>query len=148
MVDLRELRIVRLTNAIHGHIGIYSILGAKMGLYARDLLCYPISVLSFAGSKPPVSCLNDGLQIGSGATLGRGLIKLAETDAPCAMARFEANGKSLTLKLKDEYARRIQDDIRLGVERYGDSPAYWKYVRSLALKYWRQWDRKQIFDKS
>lgn len=143
-----EWKAVLLTNEIHGHLGIYSTIGAKMGLYARELLGSPLSVLSFAGSKPPVSCLNDGLQIGSRATLGHGQIKAADTVMPSVKAVFTAaGGQSITLRLKDQYAKHIEKDIQTGVKLYGDSPAYWQYVRELALKYWRDWDRKQIFEQ-
>ena len=79
-----EWRAVILTNEIHGHIGIYSTIGAKMGIYALELLsrlcnkAEELKVLSFAGSRPPISCFNDGLQISTGATLGHGAIESAE----------------------------------------------------------------------
>ena len=80
-----EWRAVILTNEIHGHIGIYSTIGAKMGIYALELLsrlcnkAEELKVLSFAGSRPPVSCFHDGLQISTGATLGHGSIKIAKS---------------------------------------------------------------------
>jgi formylmethanofuran dehydrogenase subunit E len=49
----------------HEHLGIYSILGAKMGFRAREYFNVGIDELkikSFVGSRPPVSCLNDGLE--------------------------------------------------------------------------------------
>lgn len=141
----QEWKLVILTNEIHGHLGIHSTIGAKMGLYARELLGSPLSVLSYAGSTPPESCLNDGLQIGCGATLGHGLIRVAEVDRPCIKASFRSEERELTLRLKEEYARRVEDDIRKGVGLYGHTPAYWQYVRALALEYWSHWDRKEIF---
>ena len=141
---VEEWKLVLLTNEIHGHLGIYSTIGAKMGLYARELLGYPISVLSYAGSQPPVSCLNDGLQIGCDATLGHGLIQVAGGNEP--KARFQNGDNVITLRLKDSYARQVKEDIRQGIELYGQTPAYWQYVRTLALKYWSQWDRTHIFE--
>ena len=107
---------------------------------------HPVSVVSHAGLRPPVSCLNDGLQISTGATLGHGLIRVAEIDAPCPEATFTCEGKTLTLSLKEQYRTQIETDIRTGVERYGHSPEYWAYVRSLALRYWSSWDRNEIFE--
>ena len=146
MVEDEEQRLVKLTNEIHGHIGIYSIIGTKMGLYARELLGERPSVLSFAGKTPPLSCLNDGIQIGSGATLGRGLIAVSPEGEPCAMARFTSGNKSFTLRLKDEYASRIRADIDQAVALYGNTPEYWEQVESLALRYSDQWDRRDIFE--
>ena len=142
---------VLLTNEIHGHLGIYSTLGAKMGLRARELFGNPghdtpLTILSYAGEKPPVSCLNDGIQISTGATLGHGLIRIAVVDEARPEARFSCNGRSLTLRLKAGYARQISEDIKEGVERFGHTPDYWLYVRSLAIRYWSEWDRREIFE--
>ena len=142
-----EWNCVRLTHKIHGHLGIYSTLGAKMGIYARERLGSPLSVVSFAGKTPPVSCLNDGLQMGARATLGHGNIEVAPGEKQEVKARFQGPEKSLTLQLKAQYASQVEADIRYGVEQYGHSPAYWQYVQKLALKYWSQWDRKEIFDE-
>ena len=85
-----EWRAVILTNEIHGHIGIYSTIGAKMGIYALELLsrlcnkAEELKVLSFAGSRPPISCFNDGLQISTGATLGHGAIEIAKS---CSLSK-------------------------------------------------------------
>ncbi|MBR5403508.1 MAG: formylmethanofuran dehydrogenase subunit E family protein, partial [Bacteroidales bacterium] len=87
MVDERERQLVELVNRFHGHIGIYSMLGVKMGLYVKDIfsadgLTGHIGIVAYTGSVPPVSCLLDGLQASTGSTLGHGLIKVAPTPAP------------------------------------------------------------------
>ena len=142
-----EWKCVRLTHKIHGHVGIYAILGAKMGVYARERLGTPLRVVSFAGHTPPVSCLNDGLQMGARATLGHGNIEVAPSDRQEVKARFQGPEKSLTLQLKPRYAAQVEADIRHGVEQYGHTPPYWKYVRKLALQYWSQWDREELFEE-
>lgn len=141
-----EWRLVRLTHKIHGHIGIYTTIGVKMGLYAREQLGEHLSVVSYAGNTPPVSCFNDGLQIGARATLGHGLIEVADTQEPRAEACFRSGDKSLTIRLKEPYQSQIDKDIRFGFEKYGHQPAYWKYIQTLAIKYWRGWNRKEIFE--
>ena len=150
MVD--EKRAIELTNLIHGHIGIYSILGAKMGVHALDLFeasgieGRPV-IVSYAGSVPPVSCFNDGLQISTGSTLGRGLISVALDVEPRAEATFTCGGKTLHLRLKPSYEAQIQADIRRAVELYGHGPEYWQHVESLALRYSAEWDRGEIFER-
>lgn len=142
----REWKIITLTNEIHGHLGIYSTLGAKMGLYATELLqADSISVLSFAGSQPPISCFNDGLQVSTGASLGHGLIGISDEAEKRAEAVFTCGRKSVRLRLKPQYENAVIADIKKGVALYGNSPEYWLYVRTLALEYWRDWDRKEIF---
>lgn len=174
-----EWRAVILTNEIHGHIGIYSTIGAKMGIYALELLsrlcnkAEELKVLSFAGSRPPVSCFNDGLQISTGATLGHGSIKIAKSCSlskgckecadceeliECADARVEAifrfraicgtEAKEMQLRvwLKEELRQQIAGDIANAVKQYGHTPDYWLQVRRLALDYWQQWNRAEIFE--
>ena len=162
-----EWRAVILTNEIHGHIVIYSTIGAKMGIYALELLsrlcnkAEELKVLSFAGSRPPISCFNDGLQISTGATLGHGAIEIAKSCAESkehADARVEAifsfraicgtEAKEMQLRvwLKEELRQQIAGDIANAVKQYGHTPDYWLQVRRLALDYWQQWNRAEIFE--
>ena len=145
-----EWRAGVLTNELHGHLGIYATIGVKMGIRAREYFNIGVDdilVTTYAGHNPPVSCMNDGLQVGTGASVGHGLITVAESEPPRPEARFSFKGKTLRLALKPEYARRIRDDVRKGIELYGDlTEPYWLYVRELALRYWRDFDRHEIFD--
>ncbi|MBP5373581.1 MAG: formylmethanofuran dehydrogenase subunit E family protein [Bacteroidales bacterium] len=148
-----EWKAIVLTNEIHGHLGIYSTLGAKMGIRAREIFADAgcggeISARSFAGTHPPVSCLNDGIQIASGATPGHGLLQTPEQENPCPRAVFTCSGKSLEMCLKPVFEAIIKADIEAAVARHGHSPAYWKQVRALAIKYWKEWDRKEIFTET
>lgn len=145
-----EWRAAVLTNELHGHLGIYALIGVKMGIRAREYFAIgvdDIRVESFAGSRPPVSCLNDGLQVGTGATAGHGLLTVAEVGRPRPEALFTFKERTIRLTLKPEYAERIRRDIRQGVERCGDcTEPYWQYVRELALRYWLEFDRHELFD--
>lgn len=145
-----EWRAGVLTNELHGHLGIYATVGVKMGIRAREYFNIgvdDIEVVSYAGSKPPVSCMNDGLQVSTGATVGHGLISVAEELPTRPEARFSFKGKTIRLALKPEYADRIRRDVKRGIELYGDlTEPYWLYVRGLALAYWRDFDRHEIFD--
>lgn len=139
-----------LTNEIHGHLGIYSLIGAKMGIKAREYFNVPtdqLKVVSFAGNIPPISCFSDGLQVSTGATLGQGTIKISTEDNKRPEAIFINNADSLKLKLKDEYWQVIKDDISRGIVEYGlESDRYWNMIRSLGLKYWLEFDRNAIFE--
>jgi len=145
-----EWRAAVLTNEMHGHLGIYATIGVKMGMRAREWFGIGIDdmeVVSYAGAAPPVSCMNDGLQVATGASLGHGLISVAEVDSPRPEAVFRFKGRTLRLRLKEEYARRIAADCRRGVKLYGGlNEDYWQYVRALALSYWLGFDRHEIFE--
>lgn len=151
---IREWRLVVLTNEIHGHLGIYSTIGVKMGLRVKEILeaegyAEEPDIVSYAGSNPPVSCMNDGLQVSTGSTLGHGLISIADTDKanPSALISYAKGNHNLSfrIELKEEYRKQIEEDILKGVNMYGHTEPYWKYIRQLALKYWSTWDRKEIF---
>ena len=154
---IREWRLVVLTNEIHGHLGIYSTIGVKMGLRVKEILeaegyAEEPTIVSYAGSIPPISCMNDGLQVSTGSTLGHGLISIADTDkaSPSALISYakSKHNPSFRIELKEEYRKQIEEDILKGVNMYGHTEPYWKYVRQLALKYWSTWDRREIFNLS
>ena len=153
---LKEWKIVVLTNEFHEHLGIYSILGAKMGLRAREYFNVGIDelgIVSYAGTTPPVSCLNDGLQVSTGATLGHGTIRLAEDNSfPVKgqfipMARFTFKNQVIEISIKKEIRDKIHEDVSQGVKSFGlESPEYWAYIRKLALRYWLELNRMDIFE--
>lgn len=146
---LKEWKIVVLTNEFHEHLGIYSIIGAKMGLRAREYFHVGIDelrIVSFAGSQPPLSCMNDGLQVSTGATMGHGTIRLAEGET-FPKARFHFKNRIIELSVKKDIREKIREDVSRGVRAYGmDSPQYWEYIRGLALKYWLDLSRYDTFD--
>jgi pyrimidine-specific ribonucleoside hydrolase len=139
-----------MTDEFHGHLGVFSIVGAKMGIKARELFGVGpdmLSVVSDAGSKPPYSCLNDGIQVSTGATLGMGLIKLSEDSIFRPSAVFTYNNRSIRLTLKKEYLERVNADIQEGIVKFGlMDDGYWKLIRRNAIRYWLEWDRNMIFD--
>ena len=146
---LKEWKIVVLTNEFHEHLGIYSILGAKMGLRAREYFHVGIDELkieSYAGSNPPVSCMNDGLQVSTGSTLGHGTITLGEGQV-FPKARFAFKNRVIELSVRENLRQQIKMDVGYGVQTYGlDSTEYWDYIRELALQYWLELSRFDIFE--
>jgi pyrimidine-specific ribonucleoside hydrolase len=145
-----EWKICVLTNETHHHLGIYALIGAKMGLKAREELAAgfgALQVVSFAGRRPPISCFNDGLQLSTGSTLGHGSISVADNESARVEARFLAHKCGLVMQLKAEYRQKITDDIERAVKQHGDlTPAYFAHVRQLALRYWLEFSRRDLFD--
>jgi rhamnogalacturonyl hydrolase YesR len=139
-----------MTDEFHGHLGVFSIVGAKMGIRARELFGVGPDVLevtTYAGTKPPYSCLNDGIQVSTGATLGMGTIHLAADTVTGPSAVFTYKGRSVRISLKKEYLEKVDADINEGILKFGLlDDGYWKLVRHNALKYWLEWDRNTIFD--
>ncbi len=139
-----------MTDEFHGHLGVFSIVGAKMGIRAREFFAVGpdvLEVVSYAGSKPPFSCMSDGIQVSTGATLGMGTIALAADTVPKPTAVFDYNGRRVRISLKKEYLEEVKNDIREGIENFGLSDeGYWDHIRHNSLKYWLDWDRNKIFD--
>jgi len=147
----QEWKIVVMTNEFHDHLGIYSIVGAKMGLRAREYFNLgrdELYVTSFAGNKPPISCLNDGLQVSTGATIGQGTIQVYTIDlVQKPKAIFSHHNSTISIELKPEYWQYIRDDIKECIKTHGAlTDGYWKAVRGLAIRYWLEWNRYNIFD--
>ncbi len=145
---LIEWKAISMTNEIHGHTGIYSIIGAKMGIRAMEYFNVGINnllVTSLAGHKPPLSCFNDGIQISTGATIGQGLITISDSISSVPTAIFKFNDQEVKISLKTEIEEQMQEDIKYGVHTFGLlSDQYWLYIEKLALKYWSEFSRYEI----
>jgi pyrimidine-specific ribonucleoside hydrolase len=139
-----------MANEMHRHLGAYAIVGVKMGMRARDYFLAGVDemqVVSFAGTNPPFSCMNDGLQISTGATLGHGLIKVDQEEEKLPAANFTYMGRTITISLKKEYRLNIESRVRELTIIHGiNSNVYWELLREAAINYWAGWDRNEIFE--
>ncbi|MCU0453729.1 MAG: formylmethanofuran dehydrogenase subunit E family protein [Bacteroidetes bacterium] len=137
-----------LTNELHRHLGIYNVIGVKMGVRALERLGAgfdQVRVECEAGTDQPLSCLHDGLQVATGASLGRGLYRVSD-GRPAPQARFSANGRTLELTIRPEIIATVAADIRALTERHGfATPAYFEAIRGLSMRRWLEWDRSSIF---
>ena len=102
-VDLDGL--IDIGTKVHGHLGPFLVAGIRLGLLALELLDSPgyfgIHAESDTGSITPLSCLTDGIQIGSGCTAGKG--NLTVTDARLPQARFTMDdGRSVEIAVREE----------------------------------------------
>ena len=147
---LEEWKAVLLTNELHRHLGMWSIIGAKMGIWARELLGAPfdqLDVISFCGYKPPFSCTNDGIQVSTGASLGRATITNSHLGQPEAI--FVYKGERLLLKVKPQVKAQIGKVIKELSKQYGfRSKRYFQELDKISVKYWLEWDRAKIFEET
>lgn len=146
-----EFKIVSLASEIHSHLGIFSILGAKAGLRVMEYLhagLDEIGIISYAGNNPPISCFNDGLQVGTGSTLGYGSISIDTSSAVSPSFMVLYNGRKIKVSLKPEIITESLNDIARLVKENGlNSEMYWIRLRELSInKYWLQMDRFEIFN--
>ena len=146
---LEEWKATLLTNELHRHLGLWSIIGAKMGIRAREILGAPadaIDVVSFAGYKPPWSCINDGLQVSTGSSLARGTISVAHIGKPVAI--FVYKQRQVTLKVKPEIVKTVRRVIKELSDKYEfQSKRYFHELNKISVQYWLEWDRKKLFEE-
>jgi pyrimidine-specific ribonucleoside hydrolase len=139
-----------IANELHRHLGVFAIIGVKMGIRAREYFCTGVdemSVTSHAGSVPPLSCMNDGVQVSSGATPGHGLLAVSTETPFFPAADFTHKGKTIRVTLKKELAEKVSSELKeINFVNGLDSDIYWDLVRQNSIKYWLQFDRHEIFD--
>lgn len=97
--ELRELK------RFHGHLGPYAVIGYRMGLTARAMFPERIYALLHSGTRRPLSCLADGVQMSSCCTLGKGNITLRDDGE--ASAEFSDGLRHLQIELLPEVRARI-----------------------------------------
>jgi len=102
---------------MHGHVGPWNVLGwrigqtalrefdTKWGRHDLDIICY-------IPMETPYSCMADGLVLGTGNSIGRLDIRLAEVMSidliHVAIRRKDGTGPVLILKPKPDYLKRIE----------------------------------------
>jgi len=102
---------------MHGHVGPWNVLGwrigqaalrefdTKWGRHDLDIICY-------IPMETPYSCMVDGLVLGTGNSIGRLDIRLAEVMSIdliyVAIRRKDGTGPVLILKPKPDYLKRIE----------------------------------------
>jgi formylmethanofuran dehydrogenase subunit E len=108
-----------LIERFHGHVGPYVTLGYLAGKLARDRLgvsAFKLQAEVYAGASPPMSCFVDGVQLGSGCTLGKGNIRLHEEKLVQAVFRTD-DGRSLSVAVTRDVLSRVEsreeDMVRL-----------------------------------
>lgn len=87
--------------AFHGHLGPYIVLGYRIGRYVKENFCpdpFLMRASVFCAGMPPESCLADGVQIGSGCTLGKRNIQIVECNE--ILCEFLAGEKRMVIRPK------------------------------------------------
>ncbi len=128
----------------HGHLGPYLILGILMGEYAlKNLRAKKYSGLEVkikGADKKPKSCIVDGLQLSTGATLGKGNIcKLNGKDIRVIFYNVNSR-KNIMLSLKPELKIRLaklksHQDSEILAKKLYKTKDYVKLFRKLTTKY-------------
>ena len=101
----------------HGHVGPWNVLGWRMGKAAlRELSStwgqHELDIICYIPLKTPYSCIADGLVVGTGNSIGRLDIRLAEalamSDIHVSVRRKDGTGPVLLLKPDQKYLEKIR----------------------------------------
>jgi pyrimidine-specific ribonucleoside hydrolase len=88
----------------------------------------------------------DGLLTSTGSTPGHALLEVIESDNPSPSALFRYKDTTIKLTLRQEIADQISTELKEYNFVYGlDSNIYWELVRKSAIRYWRDFNRHEIF---
>ena len=146
---IQEWEATVITNEMHHHLGVYSIIGAKMGIRILEYFrAHPgeVEIESHIGTNPPTSCMNDGIQVATGSTIGNGSYQLKEP-SPFPMISATYKGQTIEVNLESDIYKKIKGIIKKGVDEYGlKSDKYWSYIRKTTIQEWKELDRKTIFE--
>lgn len=98
-----------LIERFHGHVGPYVVMGYRSGRFARERLgvsAFRMRAQVCAGHRPPMSCFVDGVQLGSGCTMGKGNIEMLPDEL--VEARFiSEDGRQLAVRVRREVLERL-----------------------------------------
>lgn len=101
----------------HGHIGPFVVLGARLGEHAVTTHKIPryfgIDVKVECPAGPPPTCIIDGLQLATGATMGKGNISHVAADSGFRI-------RIQDVKARKEMIYTIESGVLLSLKRWGD----------------------------
>jgi formylmethanofuran dehydrogenase subunit E len=120
---------------VHGHVGPWNVLGWRMGKAAlRELGAtwgeHQLDIICHIPIKTPYSCIADGLVVGTGNSIGRLDIRLAEAmtmaEIYVGVRRKDGSGPVLLLKPNQEYLGKIRhapdDQLESLARKCGELP--------------------------
>lgn len=102
-LPLRELKRAEM---FHGHLGPWLVLGLRAGRCARKMLNgspFDLRAVVECPAKPPVSCFVDGVQLGSGCTMGKSNIQHRVKSGGCRVVfQHRDTAAKVSFKVRDE----------------------------------------------
>ncbi len=115
----REYPVIELAR-FHGHLGPFIVIGYRMGRYALQKLGdnpFAIKASVYCSGTTPQSCLADGVQLGSGCTLGKGNIEIVKSDT--VFSEFVSDEIRIRLTpLPLQQISQDNPDYELEIEKY------------------------------
>jgi formylmethanofuran dehydrogenase subunit E len=121
-MELEREYSVRDLAIFHGHLGPYIVMGYRIGRYASEYFGknpFNMKAKVFCSGTTPQSCLADGVQLGSGCTIGKRNIELEVSDD--IKCEFESGDKKIVLIPKNlEVPSSSDEDYELIIEEFAE----------------------------
>lgn len=96
----------------HGHLGPFVLLGVRMGEHACGELKMPrffdLTVVAECPDGPPHTCLIDGLQLSTGATMGKENIAHKHSEQIRVTLKEVSTGRTVVYSLKDATQEQLE----------------------------------------
>ena len=97
--------------SFHGHLGVYVIIGLRMGVIGKRHLGTYKGLTASVRSRPepPMLCVVDGVQFSSGCTMGKGNIRVEAGEEPEVV--FTKDGRVVRVGLRPGWRERIDREM-------------------------------------
>lgn len=115
-----ESELLEAASAFHGHLGPYLVLGLKAGELANKIMGgdpFKMKAEVFCPSKPPHSCIVDGIQFSTGCTMGKANITTHVSQGVRVI--FTKDGKRLEVAPKRSILAKTSSLKGEAVEDFG-----------------------------
>lgn len=118
-MDAQLKNIMKKAAEFHGHLGPFLVIGVRMGLLAKRTLnsdgFSDLSVTVNTGSKPPLSCVADGIQVATGCTLGKGNIAVRNLNEVSSI--FATKRRTIQVKIRRDAIQSLALELLHGDPR-------------------------------
>ncbi len=106
---------IDLVREVHGHVGPYVVTGLLAAELAVERVGarkhFGVEAVVFAPDAPPPSCFIDGVQLGSGCTMGKRNIRHALADHVALVLRNRDTGACVRVDVRSEIIERAVEAL-------------------------------------
>ena len=107
-------------NLFHGHPGPNAVIGFRAGLlglrHVKASKYFGAKATYRGPCRPPESCLADGLQTGTGCTVGKASLRMEEAPEISLAVEHEETGEQVTFKISKQVRAEIESRYARGVD--------------------------------
>ncbi len=107
---------IELVREVHGHVGPYVVTGMLAAELAVERVSarkhFGVEAVVFSPDRPPPSCFIDGVQLGSGCTMGKRNIRDVRADDVALVLRNKETGACVRVDVRPDVIERAVEVMR------------------------------------